>query len=156
MLKKEIIESNIKEEVANGTMEILEQNLHSILVWDDENNKEIKFSFSEFLNEKTVRDVIYISDTIPGKWKIDADELAKYLWRVCDPWFSVENQYHIGVLQTAIHELRHLQMDTNPFLPEDTYPVEESSEEAVEAYCRDVFEDNLILENIFPNLFEKD
>ena len=52
VLKKEIIESNIKEEVANGTMEILEQNLHSILVWDDENNKEIKFSFSEFLNEK--------------------------------------------------------------------------------------------------------
>ena len=40
MLKKEVIESNIKEEVANGTMEILEQNLHSILVWDDENNKE--------------------------------------------------------------------------------------------------------------------
>ena len=40
MLKKEIIESNINEEVANGTMEILEQNLHSILVWDDENNKE--------------------------------------------------------------------------------------------------------------------
>ena len=33
-VKKEIIESNIKEEVANGTMEILEQNLHSILVWD--------------------------------------------------------------------------------------------------------------------------
>ena len=84
MLKKEIIESNIKEEVANGTMEILEQNLHSILVWDDKNNKEIKFSFSEFLNEKTVRDAIYISDTIPKKWKIDADELAKYLWRVCD------------------------------------------------------------------------
>ena len=84
MLKKEIIESNINEEVANGTMEILEQNLHSILVWDDENNKEIKFSFSEFLNEKTVRDVIYISDTIPEKWKIDADELAKYLWRVCE------------------------------------------------------------------------
>ena len=70
MLKKEIIESNIKEEVANGTMEILEQNLHSILVWDDKNNKEIKFSFSEFLNEKTVRDAIYISDTIPKKWKI--------------------------------------------------------------------------------------
>ena len=47
-------------------------------------------------------------------------------------------------------------MDTNPFLPEDTYPIEESSEDAVEAYCRDVFEGNLILDNIFPNLFEKD
>ena len=209
MLKKEIIESNIKEEVANGTMEILEQNLHSILVWDDKNNKEIKFSFSEFLNEKTVRDAIYISDTIPKKWKIDADELAKYLWRVCDrnsfitlsriivfwdpwivddeednsdpyrqkledetgddyanylaeapllgqlwfernivainaasimvaskevekenlnwgdPWFSVENQYHIGVLQTAIHELRHLQMDTNPFLQKILIPLKD-------------------------------
>lgn len=84
MLKKEVIESNIKEEVVNGTMEILEQNFHSVLVWDNENDKEIKFSFSEFLNEKTVRDVIYISDTIPEKWQIDADELAKYLWRVCD------------------------------------------------------------------------
>lgn len=80
MLKKEVIESNIKEEVVNGTMEILEQNFHSVLVWDNENDKEIKFSFSEFLNEKTVRDVIYISDTIPEKWQIDADELAKYLW----------------------------------------------------------------------------
>ena len=49
LLKKEIIESNINEEVANGTMEILEQNLHSILVWDDENNQEIKFSFSELI-----------------------------------------------------------------------------------------------------------
>lgn len=240
MLKKEIIEKNIKEEVANGTMEILEQNPQSILVWDNESDKEIKFSFPEFLNENSVRNAIYISDTIPQKWKIDADELAKYLWRVCDrnsfitlasiyifwdpwaaddeeddsdpyrqkleddtgdeyanylaeapllgqlwfernivvinaasimvaskeiekenhdlgdPWFSVENQYRTGVLQTVIHELRHLQMDTNPFLPEDTYPIEESSEEAVEAYCRDVFENNTISENIFPCLFEKD
>ena len=87
---------------------------------------------------------------------VASKEVEKENLNLGDPWFSVENQYHIGVLQTAIHELRHLQMDTNPFLPEDTYPIEESSEDAVEAYCRDVFEGNLILENIFPNLFEKD
>lgn len=69
-----------------------------------------------------------------------------------DPWFSVENQYQKGVLQTAIHELRHLQMDTNPFLPEDIYPISDSSEEAVEAYSQEVFENNSVIENVFPNL----
>lgn len=43
-------------------------------------------------------------------------------------------------------------MDTNPFLPEDIYPVAESTEEAVEAYCQAVFENNSVLENVFPNL----
>ena len=51
-----------------------------------------------------------------------------------------------------ILKLRHLELDRNPLLPEDIYPVAESTEEAVEAYCQAVFENNSVLENVFPNL----
>ena len=44
---------------------------------------------------------------------------------LADPWFSAENQYRTGVLQTAIHELRHLQMDTNPFLQKILIPLKD-------------------------------
>lgn len=45
-----------------------------------------------------------------------------------DPFFSFDNQVQTGFLTTVLHELRHLQMDTNIFLPEDMYPLELASE----------------------------
>ena len=71
-----------------------------------------------------------------------------------DSWFSFENQVEIGFLTTVIHELRHLQLDTNFLLPEDTYPVEWASEEAVEDYCRIAFEESVIPVDLFPKLYE--
>lgn len=68
-------------------------------------------------------------------------------------YFSFENQTLVGFLTTAIHELRHLYMDTNIILPEDIYPLSLCSEEAVEAYCREAFENSRIQPEIMPNLF---
>lgn len=69
-----------------------------------------------------------------------------------DPFFSFDNQVQTGFLTTVFHELRHLQMDTNIFLPEDTYPLEFASENAVEEYCREAFEAHPINEGILPNI----
>ena len=79
------------------------------------------------LREVSVEDLLTFKVPLKTKQRLetlnDLKEIEKENHELGDPWFSVENQYHIGVLQTAIHELRHLQMDTNPFLPEDTYPI---------------------------------
>lgn len=69
-----------------------------------------------------------------------------------DPFFSFENQVQTGFLTTVLHELRHLQMDTNIFLPEDIYPPELASESAVEEYCREAFEAHPINDGILPNI----
>lgn len=71
---------------------------------------------------------------------------------VIDPFFSFENQVQTGFLTTVLHELRHLQMDTNIFLPEDMYPLELASENAVEEYCREAFEAHPINDGILPNI----
>lgn len=69
-----------------------------------------------------------------------------------DPFFSFDNQVQTGFLTTVLHELRHLQMDTNIFLPEDMYPLELASEDVVEEYCRDAYESHSISGNILPFL----
>lgn len=71
-----------------------------------------------------------------------------------DPFFSFENQVQTGFLTTVLHELRHLQMDTNIFLPEDMYPLDLSSENAVEEYCREAFEAHVINDGILPSLYD--
>lgn len=68
-------------------------------------------------------------------------------------YFSLENQTLVGFLTTVLHELRHLYMDGNIILPEDIYPLSLCSEEAVEAYCREAFENSRIQPEIMPNLF---
>lgn len=69
-----------------------------------------------------------------------------------DAVFSFEHQILVGLLTTAIHELRHLQLDGNIFLPEDKYPLALADEYAVEEYCRDVFERNSIPSCVLPNI----
>lgn len=71
-----------------------------------------------------------------------------------DPFFSFENQVQTGFLTTVLHELRHLQMDTNIFLPEDVYTLELASEISVEEYCRDAFETHVINDGILPSLYD--
>lgn len=71
-----------------------------------------------------------------------------------DPFFSFESQVQTGFLTTVLHELRHLQMDTNIFLPEDMYPLELASEGAVEEYCREAFETHVSNDGILPSLYD--
>ena len=51
-----------------------------------------------------------------------------------DLW-DFEKEFNIGLSQTIVHELRHCMMDTNLFLPEIDYPIEEAEEENVEDFC---------------------
>lgn len=234
LLTEQYLRDNIAEEIHNGTMDLLSQDDASIRVWDEDDDKEIAFYFLEKMGIKDLASRIHISKQIPDKLKIAPEELAAYLWRVCDknafltmsgmyifwdgddeddeidplrenlcneygdeyalyiaedpllgqlwrdrnfvainassiwkaaqedaeenadmqidPWFSKESSYARGVLMTAIHELRHLQLDTNPFLPEDAYPLYLAKEQEVEKYCREVYEANSCTEDCFPNL----
>ena len=61
----------------------------------------------------------------------------------------------ICFLTTILHELRHLQLDTNILLSEDDYPLSLGSEEAVEAYCRAAFESSDVCPEVFPFLFSE-
>ena len=84
-----------------------------------------------------------------GEW-IDRESID-----VEDPYFSAENQIIIGLLTTALHELRHLQMDTNIVLPLDEYPLELGNEAAVEEYCREAFESAAPEVEVLPWLFSE-
>lgn len=57
-----------------------------------------------------------------------------------DEIISEKEEYETGVIMTLIHEIRHLMMDTHIFLPEDEFPPSESSEDAVEEFCRNEYE----------------
>ena len=67
---------------------------------------------------------------------INEAEIAKLAKTLGDEIISEEEEYETGIITTLIHEIRHLMLDTNPFLPEDEFPVSEASEDAVEAFCR--------------------
>ena len=54
----------------------------------------------------------------------------------------LQQEVEIGLGTTIIHELRHLLLDTNILLPEDEYPIELASEEMVEEYCRNFYENH--------------
>lgn len=51
-----------------------------------------------------------------------------------------EKEYQIGIITTLIHEMRHLMLETNVFLPEDEFPESEKAEDAVEAFSREKYE----------------
>lgn len=84
-----------------------------------------------------------------------AEKVAKENNDLEDFYFSFENQFQTAFLTTVLHELRHLQMETNIFLPEIDYPLNLASEDAVESYCRDTFESHGIDTNIFQGLYDK-
>ena len=48
------------------------------------------------------------------------------------------------ILVTALHELRHLMLETNPVLSVEAYPVELGSEFLVERYAQEICEDSAI------------
>lgn len=68
-------------------------------------------------------------------------------------YYCADNQVIVGFLTTLIHELRHLQMDTNYFLPVDEYPENEADEDCVELYCRQVFEKSEVPTDLFVHLW---
>ena len=52
------------------------------------------------------------------------------------------SEYCAGILVTLLHEVRHLMLDSNSFLPEDIYPEEIKEEDEVEMFARNAY-DNL-------------
>lgn len=49
-----------------------------------------------------------------------------------------------GIWITVLHELRHLLLDCNPYLPMEKYPVEAAAEDAVEEWAINVYENLLV------------
>lgn len=52
------------------------------------------------------------------------------------------SEYCAGILVTLLHEVRHLMLDSNSFLPEDIYQEEIKEEDEVEMFARNAY-DNL-------------
>lgn len=57
-----------------------------------------------------------------------------------DIGWNYGSELQCGFLMTLLHELRHLGLDSNIFLPESLYPLELSVEDAVEEWCRNEYE----------------
>lgn len=53
---------------------------------------------------------------------------------------SYDSEMEIGFLTTLLHEIRHLGLDCNFFLPEDEYPLSLQSESSIEDWAREMFE----------------
>lgn len=64
-------------------------------------------------------------------------ELAKEL---ADEMHSAEYEYEIGIIITLIHEMRHMLLECHHFISEDDIPLTEATEEAVEDFARDAYE----------------
>lgn len=129
--------------------------------FEDEQRKRLREEYSDEyayeIGEGVLGQLWFERNTVMinmGEIVRTADEIATENADVVDidPFFSFENQVQTGFLTTVLHELRHLQMDTNIFLPEDTYPLELASENAVEEYCREAFEAHPINDGILPNI----
>lgn len=65
--------------------------------------------------------------------KISKQEMQKY------GNAEVEKMINDGIYVTLFHELRHLMLDSNPYLDETEYPIELSSEENVENFARNIY-----------------
>lgn len=55
-------------------------------------------------------------------------------------YVNIASEIDIGVYTTLLHEIRHLGL-SNPFLPEDDYPSELGSEENIEQWAIDTYEE---------------
>lgn len=69
---------------------------------------------------------------------VNHQEIAEQAKLLADEIFTEDEEYATGIIQTVIHEVRHLMIDTNPFLSIDT---KEESEESVEEFCRIKYDD---------------
>lgn len=111
--------------------------------YGDEYAKELACDYlGQLWNERNIV-VINIGNIVETAKEISEENKDTY-----DSYFSFENQVLQGFLQTAIHELRHLQMETNIFLPEEEYPLHLAGEFYVEAYCIETYEDSIIPINL--------
>lgn len=71
---------------------------------------------------------------------INENAVAKGAKELSFDKYEERKEYEIGMLVTLIHEMRHLMLDTNPFLPEDEFPEELREEDAVENFARQAYE----------------
>jgi len=63
-------------------------------------------------------------------------KIASTTKEMCGVGHLYNDEYQIGIMTTLIHEMRHLMLETNVFLPEDEFPESEKEEDSVEEFCR--------------------
>lgn len=71
---------------------------------------------------------------------VNEAEIYRLALELGDDFISPEEEYSTGVIQSFIHEMRHLMLETNCFFPEEIASVEENAEDAVEEFCRAAYE----------------
>ena len=121
---------------------------HLCFMWDEEDYDwlfdETGDEYAKFImddevvgrmwNERNIC-IIDVKNIFKTTYKMMSEDEDSFLGR--QYFFEDINN---GIMMTAIHELRHLMLDTNIILPEDIYPLELSSEDAVEGFCRDAWD----------------
>lgn len=131
-----------------------------VLVWNDgeRDDSELKRLYEETSDEFA----LFLSEGNIGQLWFDQNIAAINLYELMivskeieeansdlyDPFFHFENQMLTGLLTTAIHEIRHLGLETNIFLPEEQYPYSLNAEAEVENYCLDIFMEHPVPQNI--------
>lgn len=107
-------------------------------------------ALKDYIHDTKIQDLI---DTAPLKHRNEDDPIGQ-LWNqancaiifydnikraahsAVNETFSEWESFHMCIWETIFHELRHLMLDCNPFLPTSDYPIQLATEDAVEDFCR--------------------
>lgn len=81
LIKKEDI-INILE--CEESLEVIEENKNGLLVYDNEDGKDIQITFIDNINYEWINNALYISPSIPTEYQINKDSLIKGLLSMID------------------------------------------------------------------------
>lgn len=116
-----------------------------VIVNDDDDISE--YSKHSGIEEIEIQDEMYITEDYCGRsWFrkqttfIYEQAIIDTAKECVDEFTTFDEEYLRGIGSTVIHECRHIMLDCNPFLDEKQYPVNLSSEDAVEDFCRDCWD----------------
>lgn len=106
----------------------------------DEVNTHTALNLNEWYEWESIEDNCGMMLYVAKIAVINENVIYKMSLELGDDLVSPEEEYSIGIVQTVIHELRHLMLETNCFFPEEIASIEENAEDAVEEFCRNAYE----------------
>lgn len=171
VLKKYKNKIDLLKKFAIDVLSTIDSNMLIVL------NKVIFMNYSDYKNNNAISkiiEVVYngldVDDTDDLFMPDLGDECIGFKWHdtnsiviFVDSHISVVNQIYkglsknnylmnkdfcIGIITTILHEIRHLGLECNPYLPEDKYPQKICSEEEVEYWAIYNFEKYYCNKNI--------
>ena len=97
LTKKEIIQA-VTEEISTGSIMLLNETETNISVYDNNEGKEICFTFAEFINEDWLSKKIYVNPKLKHKFgkKVSEQEISKLLLSALPKeYFTILNKIFI-------------------------------------------------------------